>query len=49
VFIIKRVKLYYTGSGMITLYRWPSGAQVERGRTATYLVINQIDAQNLVS
>ena len=37
-------KLYYTASGIITLCRWPSGAQVERGlfpsqpmhRTATY-------------
>ena len=24
-------KLYYTASGIITLCRWPSGAQVERG------------------
>jgi len=23
--------LYYTASGIITLCRWPSGAQVERG------------------
>jgi len=31
--------LYYTASGIITLYKWPSGAQVERGPvhgTATY-------------
>jgi len=25
------VKLYYIASGIITLCRWPSGAQVERG------------------
>jgi len=24
------VKLYYTASGIVTLCRWPSGAQVER-------------------
>ena len=29
VLIIRRSKLYYTASGIITLYRWPSGAQVE--------------------
>jgi len=32
VLIIRRSKLYYTVSGIITLCRWPSGAQVERGR-----------------
>jgi len=26
----QEVKLYYTASGIITLCRWPSGAQVER-------------------
>ena len=31
IIIISRSKLYYTASGIITLYRWPSGAQVERG------------------
>jgi len=31
VLIIKRSKLYYTASGIVTLCRWPSGAQVERG------------------
>ena len=30
VFIIRRSKLYYTATGIITLGRWPSGAQVER-------------------
>ena len=40
--IIRRSKLYYTASGIITLCRWPSGAQVKRvlsqpvHRTATY-------------
>ena len=41
VLIIRRSKLYYTASGIVTLCRWPSGAQVERGpvhRTATYRV-----------
>ena len=28
VLIIRRSKLYYTASGIITLCRWPSGAQV---------------------
>jgi len=42
VLVIRRSKLYYTASGIITLCRWPSGAQVERGlsqpvhRTANY-------------
>ena len=27
----QEVKLYYTASGIVTLCRWPSGAQVERG------------------
>jgi len=31
VLIIKGSKLYYTASGIITLCRWPSGTQVERG------------------
>ena len=30
VLIIRRSKLCYTASGIITLCRWPSGAQVER-------------------
>ena len=30
VLIIRRSKLYYTASGIITLCRWPSCAQVER-------------------
>jgi len=45
VLIIRRSKLYYTASGMVTLCRWPSRAQVERGLlsqpvhgTATYRV-----------
>ena len=29
--IIRRSKLYYSASGIVTLCRWPSGAQVERG------------------
>ena len=42
VLIVRRSKLYYTASGIITLCRWMSGAQVERGLsqpvhgTATY-------------
>jgi len=42
VIIIRRSKFCYTASGIITLCRWPSRAQVERGlvgpvhRTATY-------------
>ena len=42
VLIIRRSELYFTASGIVTLCRWPSGAQVERGlyqsvhRTATY-------------
>jgi len=32
VLIIRRSKLYYTASGIVTLCRWLSGAQVERGR-----------------
>jgi len=42
VLIIRRSKLYYTASGIVTLCRWPSRAQVERGlsqpvhETATY-------------
>ena len=31
VLIIWRSKLYYTSSGIVTLCRWPSGAQAERG------------------
>ena len=31
VLIIRRSKLYYTASGIVTLCRWPSGAQVGRG------------------
>ena len=31
VFIIRRSKLYYTASGIVTLGRWPAGAQVGRG------------------
>ena len=31
VLIIRRSKLYYTASGIVTLCRWPSGAQVEGG------------------
>ena len=29
VLIIRRSKLYYTASGIITLCRWPTGAQFE--------------------
>ena len=29
--LIVRSKLYYTASGIITLCRWPCGAQVEKG------------------
>jgi len=35
VLIIRRSKFYYTASGIITLRRWPSGAQVERGLLST--------------
>ena len=44
VLIIRRPKLYYTASGIVTLCRWPSSAQVERALsqpvhwTATYRV-----------
>ena len=46
VLIIRRSKLYYTASGIVTLCRWPSGARVESAqahsqpahRTATYRV-----------
>jgi len=31
----QEVKLYYTASGIITLCRWPSGAQVESGLLCT--------------
>jgi len=31
--IIRRPELYYTASGVVTVCRWPSGAQVERGLT----------------
>ena len=27
----QEIKLYYTASGIVTLCRWPSGAQVQRG------------------
>jgi len=40
--IIRRSKLYYTASGIVTLCRWPSGAQVERGPSATLHVATQI-------
>jgi len=30
VLIIRRSELYYTASGIVTICRWPSGAQVER-------------------
>jgi len=35
VLIVRRSKLYYTVSGINT-YRWPSRAQIERWRKATY-------------
>jgi len=40
VLIIRRSNLYYTASGIVTLCRWPSGAQVESGLhgAATYRV-----------
>ena len=28
VLIIRRSKLYYTASGIVTLCRWPSGAMI---------------------
>ena len=31
VLIIRRSKLYYTASGIVTPFRWPSGAQVDTG------------------
>ena len=39
VLITRRSRLYYIASGIVTLSRWPSVAQVERGpahRGATY-------------
>ena len=42
--IIRKSNFINTASGMVTLYKWPSGAQVERElsqsvhRTATYRV-----------
>ena len=33
--IIRRSKLHYTASGIVTLCRLPSGAQVERGPLST--------------
>ena len=39
VLIVRRSKLYYTASGIITLCKWPSGAQVQTvQRTATGLM-----------
>jgi len=38
VLIIRRSTLYYTASGIITLCRWPSGAQVERGLSILYVL-----------
>jgi len=32
VLIIRRSKLYYTASGIVTLCRWPSREQVETGQ-----------------
>ena len=29
--IVRRSKFYYTASGIVTLFRWPSGAQAESG------------------
>jgi len=34
VLIIRRLKLYYAASGIITLCRWPSVSHVERGPDA---------------
>jgi len=34
--IVRRSKLYYRASGIITLCRWPSGAQVEKTPISTY-------------
>jgi len=31
----QELKLYYTASGIITIFRWPSGAQVCTGRPPT--------------
>ena len=42
--IIKRSKLYYTASDIITLCRWPSGAQVERGRDGQLQILMIPDA-----
>ena len=40
VLIVRRSKLYYTASDIITLCRWPSGAQVERGLASlTYVFL----------
>ena len=33
VLIMRKSKLYYTASDIVTLCWWPSGAQVERGLT----------------
>jgi hypothetical protein len=42
VLIIRRSKLYYTASGIVTLCRWPSGAQVERRPPEDELIVLEI-------
>jgi len=39
VLIIRRSKLYYTASGIVTLSRWPSSAQVGRGLHVSSTVV----------
>ena len=39
VLFVRRLNFYYTASGIITFCRWPSGAQVERRRPPTGVMI----------
>jgi hypothetical protein len=40
VLIIRGSKLYYTASGIVTLCRWPSRAQVERGLKTRFCALS---------
>ena len=51
VLIVRRAKLYYAVSGIITHCRWPSGENIflyfaNRASQYIYLNINQLDALN---
>jgi len=37
----QEIKLYYRASGIVTLCRWPSGAQVERGLVLSQPALHQ--------